>query len=63
MICYRDKTFCNSDCINTDCSRKLTTQVINDAEAWWGGANAPIAITNFATTCESYIGKDYEQEN
>jgi hypothetical protein len=63
MISYMDKTFCNSDCLNQKCTRKLTPEIVNDAAEWWGNENAPIAVSNFTTTCESYIGKDYEQED
>lgn len=64
MISFKDMTFCSSPCQNTECYRKLTPQIVNDAEAWWGNENAPIAIANMATTCESFIEeKDYEQEN
>jgi len=63
MISYRDMTFCNSDCVNAECERRYTTEIHNDAEVWWGNSNAPIAITNYSSTCKDYIGKDYEQEN
>lgn len=64
MISYKDMTFCNSNCGNMKCPRKLTPQILNDADAWWGEKGAPIAIGNFAQGCDSYQGeKDYEQNS
>jgi hypothetical protein len=64
MISYKDMTFCNSSCGNIDCYRKLTPQVVNDAEVWWGGEGAPIGISNLAPICAQYVEeKDYEQES
>lgn len=64
MISFKDMTFCSSPCGNTECYRKLTPQVLNDAEAWWGGEGAPMAIANMASSCPQFVEeKDYEQEN
>lgn len=64
MISFKDMTFCNSSCGNTECYRKLTPQVLNDAEAWWGSEGAPIAISNMASHCTQFVEeKDYEQES
>lgn len=63
MISYKDMTFCNASCGNMTCTRKLTSQVLNDAEVWWGLGQAPISISNFAEICPEFIEeKDYEQE-
>ena len=63
MFSYKDMTFCNSDCTNTECERKLTPEVVNNASHWWGGDDAPIAISNFSNSCESYVGVNNEQIN
>jgi hypothetical protein len=60
MISHKDMTFCNSNCGNMECPRKLTPQVVNDADAWF----IPIAIANFTEGCESYQEEeDYEQDS
>lgn len=47
MICYRDMTFCVSpDCTN-ECGRKLTPEIQEAAKKWWGGDDAPIAMSCF----------------
>lgn len=60
MICFRDRTFCNAKCSNTDCSIKLTQQVFKDAARWWGNDNAPIAIGDRSDGCTGYkpIGEE-----
>ena len=54
MICYKDITFCQSDCVNTECSRNLTADVEARARSWWGGEGAPIAVSDFSDDCEHY---------
>jgi hypothetical protein len=46
MICYQDRTFCQSkDCAKfKDCPRALTSKVKADAVRWWGSKDAPISI-------------------
>lgn len=55
MISYKDMTFCNAECANFECKRKLTKQVIADAQKWWGDDNAPIAMSDFSTACDKRI--------
>lgn len=57
MICYKDMTFCSSDCVNTDCRRNFTDQVQEDAKKWWGDIEGepPIAFSDFSQSCEQYI--------
>ena len=47
MICYRDRTFCSSKNCKDKCGRKLTQQVQEGAEKWWGNENAPIAVSEY----------------
>ena len=54
-MCYRDKTFCESDCINKECVDLLTKQVKADAHKWWGKEDAPIMVADFSKTCPDYI--------
>lgn len=56
-------TFCKSDCQNTNCFRYLSDQVCKDARAWWGGEGAPIALSDFSTTCPDYEGDKNGQES
>lgn len=57
MICYRDMTFCASDCENKECQRCVTDEVRDAAEEWWGGKDYPIAKANFHLSCEEYKPK------
>lgn len=50
MICYRDKTFCDSDCSNTACSRYLSEQDQDNAQ----DLGLPIALCNFSIDCAEY---------
>lgn len=54
MICYKDMTFCNSDCTNSSCKRKLTDEIFKEAKDWWGDDGAPVAISDFSKSCEEY---------
>jgi hypothetical protein len=49
MMCFRDTTFCASkNCVNK-CGRKLTQEVKDAAERWWGKENGepPIGLSYF----------------
>lgn len=54
MICFRDKTFCGSDCTNTDCHRHFGASEQAAADAWWGKPGAPVAFSNFSASCADY---------
>jgi len=54
MMCYRDITFCIAECANTNCQRKFTDKVQQDAQKWWGNENAPIAVSDLSEGCEDY---------
>ncbi len=53
-MCYRDRTYCGADCANTQCDRKLTIEVHQAAEQWWGSPEAPIAVSDYSLTCPAY---------
>lgn len=56
-MCYKDKTFCSSDCINSDCYRYFSEEDRKGAEKWanWLGIEeAPIAWSDFSDTCPLY---------
>jgi len=44
MLCYRDRTFCSSDCTNTACYRHLRAKELN----------LLIAYSDFSPTCPDY---------
>ena len=54
MICYKDKTFCKSDCVNTSCFRNFTDEERANSVKWWGGEGAPIAMADFSKECDVY---------
>lgn len=55
MICYRDMTFCALNlCGDPNCPRLLTQEVKAAADAWWGGPDAPIAVSE----CLAPLPKD-----
>lgn len=55
---YRDMAFCDSDCVNRQCSRNLTEKVQEEAIRWWGGNSAPVAVIDFSSTCASYTPEE-----
>lgn len=56
MICYRDMTFCASDCTNTACHRHFGPEQQKGARSWWSHdpENAPVAFSDFSDTCPDY---------
>lgn len=54
MICYKDKTFCASDCVNTECHRNWTQEKQDAAIAWWGSDKPPVAFSDLSKTCPDY---------
>ena len=54
MICYKDMTFCYSDCANEKCYRFFGEKQNNEAAAWWGSDDAPVAFSDFSEKCPDY---------
>lgn len=58
MICFHDRAFCGSDCVNRKCSRNLTPEFERDARRWWeqfkSAEPVPIAYCDFRTGCNAY---------
>lgn len=50
MICYRDRTYCASDCTDAACERNVTPAT--EAEA--SRAGLPIARADLAARCGGY---------
>jgi hypothetical protein len=62
-LCYRDRTWCSASnqCATEDCSRKITPEVQEAAERWWGGPGAPFSLNNFSKGCNSYVPTTQDQ--
>ena len=52
MMCFRDMTFCLSDCVNEKCPRHYGEDDKKAAEEWM--ENPPIAFTDFSENCDEY---------
>lgn len=50
MICYKDKTFCKSDCTRTDCYRFLSDEDIERAKEM----ELPLALSDYTEVCFWY---------
>ena len=62
MICYRDMTFCSTDCANLECPRNFTEE--EEALATlWGGINAPVAFSDFSESCGKYVEPEESYES
>ena len=55
MMCFRDMTFCDSDCTSVMCFRRFTQKTQDEANSWWGGDDAPIAFSDFSSECDGYV--------
>ena len=57
MICFRDMTFCKSDCVNSECHRHFGDEERFGAERWWKNLEGepPVAFSDFSGNCDSYI--------
>lgn len=51
MLCFRDMTFCEAECDTVDCHRRFTPDQEAAAERWWGKPGAPVALSDFSTSC------------
>ena len=50
MICFLDRSFCSSDCINRECPRNFTPELKRAAEG-----PTPVAFANYREGCNSYL--------
>ena len=58
MICFRDMTFCGSDCVNATCHRHFGLQQQAAAKLWAkrsGIKEAPVAFSDFSEGCNDYL--------
>ena len=65
MLCYKDRTWCNSICANIECRLNLTDNEVENAIKWWGSKYPPIAFANFKDSdeCPGYIERIDIDEN
>ena len=61
MMCFRDMTFCNSDCVNSKCPRHFGDEERTKAIEWWGNDKAPVAFSDFSNNCKEYINKEIQK--
>ena len=61
-LCYKDRTFCKSDCTVKECFRYFGKVQQEGAREWWGHDpdNAPIAMSDFSSACEAYTKGETE---
>ena len=59
MLCYKDMTFCSSDCVNKSCLRYFSDFHKENSRKWWSHDpdNVPVAFSDFSGYCD-----DYEQK-
>lgn len=59
MICFRDTTFCASDCTNSVCRRHFGEDDKAAARKWAEQSGfkdgAPVAFSDFSEGCEDYM--------
>lgn len=46
MPYYKDKTFCNQECANTECPRNFNDGVMSGEKSWWRGEEPPVYFAN-----------------
>ena len=54
MMCWKDRQFCASDCRTSTCPRFFGEKQRKEAEAWWGGPDAPVAFADMSGGCKDY---------
>lgn len=68
-LCYKDMTFCSSDCTQTSCHRYFGDIQRVGAKAWWGdaeeklGYGPPIAFSDFSSSCPDYTNDKSESDD
>jgi hypothetical protein len=59
MLCFRDMTFCASNCVNSECRRHFGPDDMIAAAKWWESFNSPdedppVAFSDFSDGCKDY---------
>jgi hypothetical protein len=53
-LCYKDKTFCDSDCANAKCFRYIYKGLYKEASDF----GLPVAVSDFSSRCSDYYKKE-----
>jgi hypothetical protein len=53
-LCYKDRTYCESDCANTRCRRFIYKTLFKEAEDF----GLPVAVSDFSPDCIDYVKKE-----
>ena len=58
MMCYKDQSFCASDCTNSECGRHFGPSEEFAAKKWGAtfgrGDNPPVAFVDLSGDCPNY---------
>jgi hypothetical protein len=49
-LCYKDKAYCWSDCVNTTCDRFVSDELRKEAAEF----GLPLSLINFSAKCPGY---------
>lgn len=49
-LCYKDRTYCRSDCVNTTCDRFVSEELRKEAAEF----GLPLSLTDFSVRCSVY---------
>ena len=62
-MCYKDKTFCYSDCVRAECHRYFSEKERENSRKWWSHDpdNAPVAFSDFSDHCPSYLKPEHKE--
>lgn len=57
-LCFKDMSFCSTDCVNTACYRNFSPKLRQQAKEWWGKSKGepPVAFMNLM--CDKYMPPD-----
>lgn len=56
MLCFKDMSFCGSDCTREDCRRHFGADDKAAAKKWWRDmpGEPPVAFVDFSKDCPDY---------
>lgn len=53
-LCYKDRTYCSSDCANVRCRRFMHKDLRKEAEDF----GLPLCVADFSPDCIDYVKKE-----
>lgn len=63
MLCFKDQTFCGSDCVNEDCHRYFGDAQRAEAKAWAARSGLrfpPVMMADYSKRCDDYRKPGHE---